>query len=654
MGRILFALLLTTFLFPAYAANGDPTMQETTIIPIPKEWTKEEGAFVPTRNTRIILHGGTETPERIAAQDLKADLKQFLGIDVLVTFSGDEKYLREKDQIMLRVSGEEPDGPLDAESYTINIDEDGIEVVGKTPTGVFNGIQTLRQMVRKTRGETAFPHGTISDRPDFQYRGFYHDVTRGKVPKLETLKEIVDYLARYKANQFQLYIEHTYMFEFNPDIAQNPDGLTATEILELQDYCQDRRIDFVPSLQSFGHMAGVLSLPEYRHLADVELEGNWVELTWDERMKGATIDMSSAEARELLEKMHADYADLFESQFVNVCADETYDLGRGKTVELAEQRGKGRLYLDHMEWLNELVKERGKRMMFWGDIVKKHEDLIPEIPKDTILLNWGYWAKTDFESSKLFADAGLDFFVCPGTSGWNRIINGINNATINIIKYAEAGEKYGAMGLLNTDWGDHGHLNPLGGSLHGIALGCAVAWNVGDVDADEFDHAWNLTEFAGQDVAGTHRKLSSATEFKETWIKLYSPIDGERRYSPLDRETGEKLVAAGEEAADFFFSLQTDNDFLAQAAREYEWAARAHVLLGNKTILIDRVNAASGPDTELGSDLIAWVEESRELFREYNEIWLARNKYSELDDIHRAMDRLHTQMLATAKDLKGE
>src|SRR5690606_22421442 len=120
-----------------------------------------------------------------------------------------------------------------------------------------------------------------------------------------------------KVNMFQLYIEHPFMFRFNPEIAHIDDGLTSEDILRLQQYCKDRRIDFVPSLQSFGHMAGVFTVEEYRHLADVEMEKSWEEASWTERMRGATIDTSNPEARALLEQMWDEYVALFDSDFVN-------------------------------------------------------------------------------------------------------------------------------------------------------------------------------------------------------------------------------------------------------------------------------------------------------------------------------------------------
>ena len=68
-------------------------------------------------------------------------------------------------------------------------------------------------------------------------RGFYHDVTRGRVPKLSFLKKMADRMAYYKMNQLQLYIEHTFLFRDFSEIWRDDTPLTAEEIMELDHYC---------------------------------------------------------------------------------------------------------------------------------------------------------------------------------------------------------------------------------------------------------------------------------------------------------------------------------------------------------------------------------------------------------------------------------
>ena len=168
----------------------------------------------------------------------------------------------------------------------------------------------------------------------------------------------------------------------------------------------------------------------------------------------------------------------FSSQFFNVGCDETWDLGRGQSKKLCEAKGKGRVYLDFLKKIHREVSTRGKQMMFWGDIILKYPKLIRELPKNVIALNWGYEANHPFEKEAAqFAKAKIPFYVCPGTSTWQTLIGKHDNALANLRAAAKAGKKFGAIGFLNTDWGDGGHPQPLAVSWPMFVAGAALAWN---------------------------------------------------------------------------------------------------------------------------------------------------------------------------------
>ncbi len=619
---------------PSLAQEPQPRMN---LLPTPKSLTRGTGSFVIDEQTRIFLPAETERPEYLAAERLRDACRLHAERTPRLDRLGRDPY--HGSAIHLRVRQPAETHPLRSQAYRLDIRPDRIDLEGASNAGLYHGIQTLLQLVEQY-GAT-LPALLIDDEPDFQHRGFYHDVSRGKVPTLETLKWLVDYLSIHKINMFQLYVEHPFEFRFDPAIGQDLDPLTPEEILELDAYCADRRIDFVPSLQSFGHMGGVLSLPQYRHLADVELEAGWKDLTWHQRMKGATINMSDPEALALLTRMHDAYLPLFRSGFVNVCADETYDLGRGKNTARAEEVGRYALYLQHIAWLNDLAKDRGRRMMFWGDIVKQDPESIPNIPKDTILLNWGYHRNTDYESTKLFADAGLDFMVCPGTSGWNRILNNLDNAEINIRTYAETGKKYGALGVLNTDWGDYGHYNLLGGSLHPIALGAAVSWNTEGPDSDEFDRIWNVRTFGIDDNAAVAslREQSAGQEYYSNWPLFFRLFGDQEILEHTDAELAQHFIDAGAKGEALFDEYARRATRNRWALREYRHQSRVNVLFGRKYFLARDLASEDRP-ADLPERLRQWADDLEALLPEYRELWLARNKESDLAKIEEALRAL--------------
>ena len=115
--------------------------------------------------------------------------------------------------------------------------------------------------------------------------------------------------------------------------------------------------------------------------------------------------------------------------------------------------------------------------MFWGDVVLRHPELVPEIPKDLIALDWGYEGNHPFlAEAEKFSRAGLDFYVCPGTSSWNSLAGRVENMRENMQAAEAAGRRFGAKGFMVTDWGDGGHWQPLAASLPGLILGGNLAF----------------------------------------------------------------------------------------------------------------------------------------------------------------------------------
>ena len=127
--------------------------------------------------------------------------------------------------------------------------------------------------------------------------------------------------------------------------------------------------------------------------------------------------------------------------------------------------------------------------MFWGDIILKHPELVGELPKDMIALDWGYEGNHPFmEEAAKFQAAGLDFYVCPGTSSWNSLGGRVENMRENMMAAEKAGHRYGAKGFMVTDWGDGGHWQPLAASLPGLILGGNLAHSgssAGKMDLEE-------------------------------------------------------------------------------------------------------------------------------------------------------------------------
>ena len=113
----------------------------------------------------------------------------------------------------------------------------------------------------------------------------------------------------------------------------------------------------------------------------------------------------------------------------------------------------------------------------WGDMVSGRPDLVASLPRGVTVCEWGYddWYPFD-ERCAVLAEAGVPFWVAPGTSSWMSILGRLTNARTTCRRAAAAALAHGGSGYLNTDWGDLGHLQQPVISEPGLAYGAAVSW----------------------------------------------------------------------------------------------------------------------------------------------------------------------------------
>ncbi|MGB9876956.1 MAG: beta-N-acetylhexosaminidase [bacterium] len=375
---------------------------------------------------------------------------------------------------------------LPREGYVLEVGEDYVAVLANDRDGVFWGMQTLRQMLEGGKGKLLIPGARIVDYPKLRWRGITDDVSRGPIPTLEYMKNIIRTISAFKLNMYTPYIElHVFNFKSHPDISAPGEGLSPEDMKELVAYGRKYHVDVFPSLQSFGHNDKLLRKPQYKHLAEIE-DSPW------------SLSPALEETYKLFNDLFNELGEIFPSPFFNINCDETYDLGKGKSKPIADEIGPANLYLRHITRLQEMLKKKGKRVMFWGDIALHYREMIPKLPPDIIVLNWDYGGAPSFEwRLQPFYEAGLEQFVCPGVSCWSRIFPDFENATVNINNFVRDGVKFKASGMLNTTWDDDGE-NLFGYNWYGVIFGAEAAWRGGNVDREDFDKRFDSAFFGSQ------------------------------------------------------------------------------------------------------------------------------------------------------------
>jgi len=360
---------------------------------------------------------------------------------------------------------------LPAQSYNLII-SDKVYIYYGDEAGAFYGTLTLDQILVMNE----LPCLEIYDKPDLLVRGLMYDISRDKVATLDTLKKIVDIMTRLKMNHFELYIEG-FSFEYKTfeEYLQKDGFITLNEYLELQEYCNERFIDFVPNQNGFGHMTKWLEKDEFKNLR-ICPEGMHL---WGRFRPASTLNPLEEGSIELVRKMYKDMLPYTNSKYFNMNFDEPFELGKGLTEEKAKEIGIGNLYIDYALKAYEECKKYNKTPIIWGDVLVKHPDLLYRLPKDMIFCDWGYDANYRFEkNAKELNRQGVKFMCAPGTTGWCTWTARTTDWIENITNAIKAVKDYDGLGILLTEWGDFGHLQSLPFIYAPLVYAGLYSWNV--------------------------------------------------------------------------------------------------------------------------------------------------------------------------------
>jgi len=600
-------------------------LNESLLVPPPATIREEADALIWPMALSLVLDGDAAKIFPIARQ-LADDYRTLRGGRLNIVLATNN--VTDSPAIRLRLSDETHQG---REAYRLTIRPDGVEALASDPKGLFYAAMTLRQLIRHHGAE--LPCGIIEDEPAIPVRGIMLDISRMKVPTMSTLFRLVDWFSEMKINHLELYTEHTFAYSNHRDVWAEASPMTGAEILALDAFCRERCIELVPNQNSLGHMEHWLKHPRYAPLAETN-EG--FTTPWGEyRTEPTTVNPLDPNTLTLFEELYAELLPHFTSRKFNVGCDEPFELGLGKSKAECERVGKGRVYLDYLLKLHKRVDAMGRQMHFWGDIINEHPELIPEIPTDVTVLEWGYESHHPFaERGPRFSESGIPFYVCPGTSSWLCISGRSDNALVNMLSAAESAVACGATGYLNTDWGDRGHWQPLSVSYLPLAAGASYSWNPKHTDREYLMQAVDCHVFKDQSGVMSHL----AYRFGENLLDdNEEPIHGSKLFLLLRKQTNKEwlkglTVSRLEQAAAQLVKLETElastsmgcadagliADEYHQASALLRWAClRGIALLNGKE---------QDPATRDGL-----LREWRRICGQQRDIWLARNRIGGLD-----------------------
>lgn len=601
-------------------------------LPMPHEIREKEGVFQIRWNTPVVLGEGTAPGALLWAKMLRQEILDATGLDVRILRGG-------------AVAGSfrlDEDHGLAPDRYRLSINEEGVRIAGGSDEALLHGVGTLRQGIR--RHGALLPCGEIEDWPELQHRGFYRDVSRGRVLTLDAMKEIVDLLCEYKINEFQLYIEHTYLFRNLSEAWRDEDPLEAGDILELDAYCRERHIELIPSLATFGHMYEILSTKTCAELCE-RRDSEKIPFSYSYAIRRHTINPTHPGALELVKGMIAEYKALFTSRKFNICCDETFDLCADRSAGAAEKEGAHNLYIRYLAELCRWLLAQGITPMFWGDVLSTVPESWRALPEGVICLNWGYAPGYPEDEIRNLAKLGAAQYACPGVSTWSHMTPLLADSYANIRTMNRHARTYGAIGLLNTDWGDWGHICDPVFSVPGILYGAAFAWNAAEAGMAEMNEAISFLYYG--DRTGAFMRALTKLTMNEAfpWHRAIRWIEAD--------EGGRKAVL--EEGMAEILKAPEMNARLAEAVREMD-AAAPGMAPGRRGVIHAMQTAAEGVRVlnEIGlalaatragvetehEDPVKLAGELEKWYHEYIRVWDRTSRRSTLERTRRRLDTL--------------
>ncbi|MGB7264548.1 MAG: glycoside hydrolase family 20 zincin-like fold domain-containing protein, partial [Terracidiphilus sp.] len=477
------AYLRETALFSllAFAAVAAAQVQ-VKLLPAPREAHFDQLAELPLR---VLVSVPLRNPEdEFAAHGLEDALKQIAlspddsrtaaakppyRITLLRSESAEAKSILARNKLSF-------DSVMESEGYILITGSREAEIIGATGAGIFYGVQTFKQLLPLPGTPRVLPTGTVRDWPAMRYRGIDDDLSRGPFPTLDFQKHQIRIFASFKINIYSPYFEHTLLYPDQPLAAPPGSALTPAEAADLVAYARQYHVTILPEQEAFGHLHHVLKWELYQDLAETP--------------HGYVLAPGQSGTLPLIKDWFTQIAQEFPSPFIHIGADETFDLGAGRTQDAVKQQGYGPVYVAFLKQIHDELAPLHRRLLFWGDIGDANPDAVSGLPKDMIAVPWNYWKTSGFDSMiEPFAKNGIETWVAPGDANWNEVYPIAKTALWNIQGFISDGQRLGSTGALTTVWNDDGE-GLFNMDWYGVLFGAVAAWQPGQSSIADYQDAY--------------------------------------------------------------------------------------------------------------------------------------------------------------------
>lgn len=289
-----------------------------------------------------------------------------------------------KEQIRLSLDSHQ----VKAESYTLNITENLIEIKGADEAGVFWGVQTLRQLFIQFGEE--LPEVHIYDEPAYSYRGFMLDSARYFFPK-EDVKKFIDLMALHKLNRFHWHLNDDQgwraqlldnillteigAYRSHTIFHNKPHGgfYTREDMKEIVEYAHKKCIKVIPEIDTPGHV--VSAIASYPQLSCFDRDLN---VATGFGIKYDVLCVGKESTFEFMFSVFDEILEIFTDGIIHIGGDEV-PTARWEICPHCQKRIKEEglkstedLHPYYLSRIADYIESKGTKVIMWNDKVKNY------------------------------------------------------------------------------------------------------------------------------------------------------------------------------------------------------------------------------------------------------------------------------------------
>ena len=502
-----------------------------TVIPEPQRVSLRSGDFIFASTWGVQIDKSVRSND-VAVETLREDLASRFNLRLAAggSSTGVVSLKIAPGSVQVGNATDKNKDQLAKEAYRIELGGKSIQITANAEPGLFYGVETLVQLLRRHDGALWLPEGTIEDWPDLELRHIYWDDAH-HLDRLDELKKAVRQAAFYKINGFTIKLEGHFQFKSAPALVE-PQALTPAQFQELTDYGLRYHIQVIPYLDGPAHIAFILKHPEYAKLR--EYPNSNYELC-----------VANPDSYKLLEGMFKDLMDANKGgKYFYVSTDEAYYIGLANNAQcneaqLAQKLGSvGKLFAEFVTKAGGYIHDQGRTVMFWGEYPMKPDDL-QALP--SFVVNGEVYGP-DFDP--IYRKQGIRQMIYTSSEGEEKLfpeyftqpasdrLHGRYSATARLrdtfdkISFDSSRHNSDLIGEINAGWGDMG-LHPETFWLGYIGSGSA-AWHPGSPHPGETISTF-YPLFYGSDVVDMDRVYQLLSTQAQFWTDSWDDTESKAR-----------------------------------------------------------------------------------------------------------------------------